>query len=424
MNVLLLGGGGREHAIGWKLAQSPRLKHLTSLPGNPGLAELGAVVEGISPTDVGAVAAFAHDQDIDLVVVGPEAPLAAGVVDALTRQGVQTFGPSRAAARLESSKSFAKSAMERAGVPTAGSAVFTDRQSAIDHLQGQVGPFVVKADGLAAGKGVLVTDDLRGATAWVERCLGGAFGKAGHTVVIEDYLAGPEVSVLAFCDGRDAVPLQPARDYKRLSDNDQGPNTGGMGCYAPIEDLPAGLIDWTLDHVLRPVLQYMESEGNPYRGFLYAGLVLTQQGPRVLEFNCRLGDPETQAVLPLLTSDLLDVLMTCVNGGVGGLDLTWSGDTAVDVVLAAAGYPESPRRGDPITGVATVAEMPGVLVFQAGTVREQGTLKTGGGRVLNIVGTAGTLAEARQRAYTAAAEIRFKGKQYRKDIAGLAGGAS
>jgi len=424
MNVLLLGGGGREHAIGWKLAQSPRLKHLVSIPGNPGLAELGAVVEGISPTDVGAVAAFAHDQDIDLVVVGPEAPLAAGVVDALTRQRVQTFGPSRGAARLESSKSFAKSAMDRAGVPTAGSAVFTDRQPAIEHLQGRAGPFVVKADGLAAGKGVLVTDDLREATAWVERCLDGAFGEAGQTVVIEDYLAGPEVSVLAFCDGRDAVPLQPARDYKRLSDNDQGPNTGGMGCYAPIEDLPAGLIDWTLDHVMRPVLHYMESQGNPYRGFLYAGLILTEQGPRVLEFNCRLGDPETQAVLPLLTSDLLEVIMTCVNGGVGGLDLTWSEDTAVDVVLAAAGYPESPRRGDPITGVATVAEMPGVLVFQAGTVREQGTLKTNGGRVLNIVGTAGTLAEARQRAYTAAAQIRFKGKQYRKDIAGLARGAS
>ena len=424
MKVLLLGGGGREHAIGWKLAQSPGLTSLTSLPGNPGLAELGAVVDGISPTDVGAVAAFAQQQDIDLVVVGPEAPLAAGVVDALTRHGLKAFGPSRAAARLESSKSFAKSVMQRAGVPTAASAAFTDRRPAIDYLQAQSGPFVVKADGLAAGKGVVVTNDLDEATAWVERCLDGDFGEAGHTVVIEDYLAGPEVSVLAVCDGREAVPLQPARDYKRLGENDRGPNTGGMGCYSPVDDLPAGLVDWTLDHVMRPVLGTMEAEGNPYRGFLYAGLVLTEQGPQVLEFNCRLGDPETQAVLPLLDSDLLEVILACLEGGASSVDLTWSEQTAVDVVLAAAGYPESPRRGDPVTGVAAVAAMPGILVFHAGTVRDRGTLKTGGGRVLNIVGTGGTLDEARRRAYTAVEGIRFKGKQYRRDIAGLAGGGS
>ena len=424
MKVLLLGGGGREHAIGWKLSQSPGLTGLTSLPGNPGLAELGAVVEGISPTDVGAVAAFAHNQGIDLVVVGPEAPLAAGVVDALTRQGVSTFGPSRAAARLESSKSFAKSVMQRAGIPTAEAATFTDRGPALDYLQAQAEPFVVKADGLAAGKGVLVTNERTEAIAWVDRCLNGDFGEAGQTVVIEDYLAGPEVSILAVCDGRDAVPLQPARDYKRLSENDQGPNTGGMGCYSPVDDLPAGLVDWTLDHVMRPVLAYMDAAGTPYQGFLYAGLVLTEQGPRVLEFNCRLGDPETQAVLPLLDSDLLEVIQACLEGGAGSMNLAWSADTAVDVVVAAAGYPQSPRRGDPITGIATVAEMPGILVFQAGTVRDRGTLKTDGGRVLNIVGTAGTLDEARRRAYTAVEAIHFKGKQYRKDIAGLAGGGS
>jgi phosphoribosylamine--glycine ligase len=397
---------------------------LTSLPGNPGLAELGAVVDGISPTDVGAVAAFAQQQKIDLVVVGPEAPLAAGVVDALTRHGVKAFGPSRAAARLESSKSFAKSVMQRAGVPTAASAAFTDRRQAIEYLQAQSGPFVVKADGLAAGKGVVVTNDLHEATAWVERCLDGDFGEAGHTVVIEDYLAGPEVSVLAVCDGRDAVPLQPARDYKRLGESDRGPNTGGMGCYSPVDDLPIGLVDWTIDHVMQPVLSTMEAEGNPYRGFLYAGLVLTEQGPQVLEFNCRLGDPETQAVLPLLDSDLLEVILACLEGGASNVDLTWLEQTAVDVVLAAAGYPESPRRGDPVTGVAAVAAMPGILVFHAGTVRDRGTLKTGGGRVLNIVGTGGTLDEARRRAYTAVEGIRFKGKQYRRDIAGLAGGGS
>ena len=313
MKVLLLGGGAREHAIGWKMAKSPRTS-LISLPGNPGLAELGPVVEGVSATDVGAVAAIADQQDIDLVVVGPEAPLAAGVIDALTRRGVRAFGPSRAAARLESSKSFAKTIMERAGVPTAAAGVFTNREPAIEYLEKRTGPFVVKADGLAAGKGVLVTEDLHEARAWVDRCLSGDFEEAGYTIVIEDYLAGPEVSVFALCDGKTAVPLQPARDYKRLGERDQGPNTGGMGCYSPVEDLPDGLVDWTLDHVMGPVLQQMETAGTPYRGFLYAGLVLTEAGPRVLEFNCRLGDPETQVVLPLLEDDLVEVILACLDG--------------------------------------------------------------------------------------------------------------
>ncbi len=423
MKVLLLGGGGREHALGWKLSKSPLLTSLISLPGNPGLAELGPVVDGISPSDAGAVAAFAGQQEIDLVVVGPEAPLAAGVVDALTRRGIRAFGPSRSAARLESSKSFAKGIMERAGVPTAGGGAFTDRQSAIDCLTEQPGPFVVKADGLAAGKGVLVTESHPEAVAWVDRCLGGEFGEAGNTVVIEDYLAGPEVSVFALCDGKDPIPLQPARDYKRLGDGDRGPNTGGMGCYSPVGDLPAGLVDWTIAHVMRPVLNQMETEGSPYQGFLYAGLVLTDRGPQVLEFNCRLGDPETQVVLPLLEHDLLAALDTCLDGRAQTLDLTWSTGAAVDVVLAAAGYPEDPVSGDPVTGIATAAEMPGVLVFQAGTIRHQGTLKTNGGRVLNVVGTGPTLSEARQRAYTAADVIRFKGKQFRSDIAGISGGS-
>jgi len=421
VKVLLLGGGAREHAIGWKMAKSPRTS-LISLPGNPGLAELGPVVEGVSATDVGAVAAIADQQDIDLVVVGPEAPLAAGVIDALTRRGVRAFGPSRAAARLESSKSFAKTIMERAGVPTAAAGVFTNREPAIEYLEKRTGPFVVKADGLAAGKGVLVTEDLHEARAWVDRCLSGDFEEAGYTIVIEDYLAGPEVSVFALCDGKTAVPLQPARDYKRLGERDQGPNTGGMGCYSPVEDLPDGLVDWTLDHVMGPVLQQMETAGTPYRGFLYAGLVLTEAGPRVLEFNCRLGDPETQVVLPLLEDDLVEVILACLDGKAHTLDLTWSDDAAVDVVLAAAGYPESPRRGDPISGVATAAAVPGVLVFQAGTVRQEGTLKTYGGRVINVVGTGASLPEARHRAYAAAQAIEFAGKQYRPDIAGKSKG--
>ncbi|MDH3398968.1 MAG: phosphoribosylamine--glycine ligase [Acidimicrobiia bacterium] len=421
MNVLLLGGGAREHALGWKLAQSPLLDSLTCLPGNPGLAELGPVVEGISPTDAGAVAAFARQQDIDLVVVGPEAPLAAGVIDAFTSQGVPAFGPSRSAARLESSKSFAKTIMEKAGVPTAPAGVFTKREPAIEYLGRRSPPFVVKADGLAAGKGVLVTDDRTEAIGWVDRCLSGDFADAGHTIVIEDFLAGPEVSVFALCDGTEAVPLQPARDYKRLREGDRGPNTGGMGCFSPVDDLPAGLVDWTLDHVIRPVLHQMESEGAPYRGFLYAGLVLTERGPQVLEFNCRLGDPETQVVLPLLDNDLVEVILACLDGRARTLDLTWSDEAAVDVVLAAAGYPANPRRGDPIRGVPAAAELPGVLVFQAGTIREDGTLKTNGGRVINVVGIGPTLAEARRRAYAAAEGIRFAGKQLRPDIAGVTG---
>jgi phosphoribosylamine--glycine ligase len=236
--------------------------------------------------------------------------------------------------------------------------------------------------------------------------------------VIEDYLAGPEVSVFALCDRSEAVPLQPARDYKRLGDNDRGPNTGGMGCYAPVDDLPADLVDWTLDHVVRPVLRQMDTEGTPYGGFLYVGLVLTQHGPQVLEFNCRLGDPETQVILPLLDNDLIEAILACLNGAAGTLDLSWSTDAAVDVVLAAAGYPENPRRGDPITGLAAAAAMPGVLVFQAGTTRQDGTLKTNGGRVVNVVGTGPTLADARRRAYSAAESIRFAGKQHRSDIAG------
>lgn len=418
MKVLLLGGGGREHAIGWKLAQSPLVTSVTSLPGNPGLAKLGPVVEGISPTDAGAVAALADQHDIELVVVGPEAPLAAGVVDALDRKGIRAFGPTLAAARLESSKSFAKRVMESAGVPTAGFGVFTDRSSATAYLEDQSGPFVVKADGLAAGKGVLVTDRREAAIAWVDRCLVGEFGEAGRTVVIEDYLAGPEVSIFALCDGHEAVPLQPARDYKRLLAGDRGPNTGGMGCYSPVDDLPTGLVDWTMENVIRPVLHQMQSDDHPYRGFLYAGLVLSPSGPQVLEFNCRLGDPETQVVLPLLQDDLAEMMLVCLDGEAGSLEPSWSSDTAVDVVLAAEGYPEDPRRGDVIHGVYEAAAMPGVRVFQAGTVTDQGALNTSGGRVINVVGVGSNIAGARERAYAAAERIKFKGKQYRSDIAG------
>lgn len=417
MRVLLLGGGGREHAIGWKLSQSDALTELVSAPGNPGLADLGATV-AIDITDPEAVVQAARG--IDLVVVGPEAPLAAGVADALENAGIAVFGPTRAGAMLESSKAFAKEIMGAAGVPTAASATFTDAEAAVAHLETIDPPYVVKADGLAAGKGVLVTDDLFAAQGWARVCIGGKFGEAGSKVVVERFLDGREVSVFAICDGTDAVVLEPARDYKRLLDGDRGPNTGGMGCFSPPTDLPPDLLEWTHQQVIGPVLATMLERGIRYRGFLYVGLMLTADGPMVLEFNCRLGDPETQVVLPRLESDLLTVLDAAARGALPG-ELIWSDRTAVDVVLASPGYPESPERGHLIEGLDDLAGRGDVLVFHAGTTHEDGSLKTAGGRVLNVVGLADTLPAARDLAYDAAAAVTFEGVQYRTDIAADAG---
>jgi phosphoribosylamine--glycine ligase len=414
MKVLLIGGGGREHALGWKLAQSPHLGELITLPGNPGLAQLGPVVEGVDPTSPGAVAEVARRLQADLVVVGPEAPLAAGVADALAAAGIAVWGPGRTAARLESSKSFAKEVMDRAGVPTARWGAFTDEESALAYLARADGPFVVKADGLAAGKGVLVTEDRESAAGWVRRCLSGGFGAAGATVVIEDYLEGPEVSVFALCAGTTAVPLEPARDYKRLADGDRGPNTGGMGSFSPVEGLPPELVSETVETIIRPVLATLAAAGTPYTGFLYAGLVLTAGGPRVLEFNCRLGDPETQVVLPRLQSDLLGVITAGLEGGLDGVRLDWSAEAAVNVVLAAAGYPDNPQTGDPITIGTTGYD---VLVFHAGTTRRNGRLVSNGGRVLSIVGRGTTVGSAREAAYRGIGSISMAGMQYRRDIA-------
>lgn len=413
MRVLLVGSGGREHALGWKLTQSRRVNELISLPGNPGLATLGSVVEGVDPGDVGAVAALARIQAVDLVVVGPEAPLAAGLGDAVSALGIPVFAPSRAAARLEASKSFAKEVMARAGVPSGESWTFSDRQAAHSHVASRPGPHVVKADGLAAGKGVLVTDADDEAHAWVDRCFDGDFGDAGGKVVVEEYLAGPEVSVFAVCAGTDAVALAPARDYKRLGDGDTGPNTGGMGAYSPVDDLPDGLVDTTLTTVILPTLRQMEADGHPFTGFLYAGLVLTQEGPRVLEFNVRLGDPETQVVLPRLETDLVDLIESALEGSL--IPPAWSPQAAVEVVLAADGYPESPVQGARIKGLDRIPE--GILSFHAGTTREGKRLLTGGGRVLNLVALADTLPEAREAVYAAVEEVSWPGMRYRTDIA-------
>jgi phosphoribosylamine--glycine ligase len=415
--VLLLGGGAREHAIGWKLAHSPELDVLISAPGNPGLARLGAVISGFDVTDPAAVTALAIDNAIDLVVVGPEAPLAAGVVDALDAAGIAAYGPTRAGAQLESSKAFAKKMMRRAGVPTAEAWTFTSVDEAVAHLQTTEPPFVVKADGLAAGKGVLVTEDLIAAQSWARLCIEGHFGDAGATVVVEEPLHGEELSVLAFCDGRRAVALEPARDYKRLLDGDTGPNTGGMGCYSPVADIPDDIVDYVLDQVIDPVLAAMADDGIEYRGFLYAGMMLTPDGPKVLEFNCRLGDPETQVILPRLDEDLLQLLMAATRGELPERPLRFSETAAVDVVLAAAGYPENPQRGVPITGSREIHAEPDVHIFHAGTKHTTRGLVSNGGRVLNVVGRGPDIATARAAAYRAAEAIDFPGKQYRRDIA-------
>lgn len=414
MNVLLLGGGGREHAIGWKLTQSPLLDRLISAPGNPGLAQIGSTA-AIDPTDPAAVMALTSSESVDLVVIGPEAPLAAGVADALGAAAIPVFGPVAAAARLETSKTFAKEMMRRAGVPTGGSETFSDEDTALAYLARADGPYVIKADGLAAGKGVLVTSDLDEARAWVDDCFSGRFGTAGNLVVIEEFLDGDEISVFGLCDGTDVIGLRPARDYKRLSEGDRGPNTGGMGSFTPVPGFGEDFVTDTVERMIKPVLNTLAEDGIPYVGFIYAGLMLTAEGPKVLEFNCRLGDPETQALLPTMESDLLELVMACVDGSAGSTAVDWSDQSAVNLVLAAKGYPDAPVKGDAITGLDHLTN--NSVVFQAGTTTEGPNTVTAGGRVLSVVGLGRDLDEARHAAYARAMTIDFAGKQYRKDIA-------
>ncbi len=414
MRVLLLGGGGREHAIGWKLAQSPQLERLVSCPGNPGLDDLGDIVPEVDSNDPEAVLRLSVERDIDLVIIGPEAPLAAGVGDRLREAHVAVFGPNADGTRLESSKSFAKEVMAAAHIPTARSVTFSDREAAVLHLEETEGPYVVKADGLASGKGVLVTESLEAAIAWVEECLAGRFGRAGESVLIEEFLSGDEVSVFYICADGEAIPLEPARDYKRLGDGDTGPNTGGMGAYSPVPNLPDDLVEWSTLNVTLPILAELGDRGVDYTGFLYVGLMLTGDGPKVLEFNCRLGDPETQALMPRLESDLLTVLNAAATTGLTGQDLTWSERAAVDVVLASPGYPDDPMTGLDIIGLERVSD---AIVFHAGTQRTGARLTTAGGRVLNVVGVADTLEQARADAYRAVDAIEFTGMRFRTDIA-------
>ena len=408
VKTLVIGSGGREHAIALALSRDPSVTEVHAAPGNPGMAAV-ATLHPVDILDGSAVADLAVELGADLVVVGPEAPLVEGVADAVRGRGVSCFGPSAAAAQLEGSKAFAKDVMTSAGVPTARAHVCTDIAEVEAALDEFGAPYVVKDDGLAAGKGVVVTDDRAAAIEHARRC---------DRVVVEEFLDGPEVSLFALTDGRTVYPLQPAQDFKRAYDDDAGPNTGGMGAYTPLPWAPADLVEEVQATVLDPTIKEMERRGTPFAGLLYAGLALTSEGVRVVEFNARFGDPETQPLLSRLASPLGVLLRAAADGRLGEVDPPgWGDGAAVAVVMAAHGYPESPRKGDVITGVSDAEALDGVDVIHAGTALRDGDLVTAGGRVLAVTATGATVADARERAYAGVAKIHFDGGHHRTDIA-------
>jgi phosphoribosylamine--glycine ligase len=418
MRIAVVGSGGREHALLVTLAQSPDVDRLFAVPGNAGTAEVAENVQGLGVTDAAGLADFAERRRIDLTIIGPELPLVAGVADEFLDRGLPVFGPTAAAARIEGSKAFAKEVMAEAGVPAAHSETFTDPGAAVAALDGFGPPWVVKADGLAAGKGVTVTDDHAAARAAIEAALvGRVHGEAGARILLEEYLEGPEASVFAVTDGRTVLPLAPARDHKRIGDGDTGPNTRGMGAYSPVPDVDDELVDAVRRTVLEPTVAELARRGARYQGLLYAGLTLTAAGPKVLEFNCRFGDPETQAILPRITTDLADLAWAAAEGTLAGCKVSWDPRACVTVVLAAGGYPGSYRTGLEVEGLQAAAAEPGVHLFHAGTALDRaGRVRTTGGRVLGVTALGDDLADARARAYQAAELVRFDGVQYRHDI--------
>jgi phosphoribosylamine--glycine ligase len=419
MNVLVVGSGGREHALAWKLAQSPRVARVFVAPGNAGTARDPGLVN-VPPTAIDDLVAFAREREVALTVVGPEGPLAAGIVDAFREAGLAIFGPTKAAAQLESSKDFAKAFMTRHGIPTARYETFADAAAAHAYVEAQGAPIVVKADGLAAGKGVVVASTLREAHEAIDAMLvGNAMGDAGARVVVEAFLAGEEASFIVMVDGRNVLALASSQDHKRLQDGDRGPNTGGMGAYSPAPVVTPALHARLMREVILPTVAGMAADGIRYTGFLYAGVMIDAAGtPRVLEFNCRLGDPETQPILARLRSDLVDLLQHAVNGTLDRAEAEWDRRAALGVVLAAYGYPEAPRKGDVVTGLdrLTPERHPDVVAFHAGTAIQGDEVVTSGGRVLCVTALGESVRLAQKAAYAAIADVSFAGMQFRSDI--------
>jgi phosphoribosylamine---glycine ligase len=415
MNILILGSGGREHALAWKIADSPLTERLYCAPGNAGIVQQAECVP-LDLAEHAAIAAFCRDRRIDLVVVGPEAPLCAGIVDDLESTGVKAFGPTRVAAQLEGSKGFTKDLCRSNAIPTAAFARFKDASAAKAYIRAQGAPIVIKADGLAAGKGVVVAQSESEAEAAVEMMFGGGLGQAGSGIVVEEFLEGEEASFFALCDGETAIPLATAQDHKRAFDGDKGPNTGGMGAYSPAPNIDAAMSTRIMNEIVAPTMRAMKAMGAPYKGVLYAGLMMTRQGPKLIEYNARFGDPETQVLMPRLMSDLVPALMASRDGMLKSFDLRWHQTPALTVVMAAKGYPGHYARGTVIEGLDEAAAIEGVEIFHAGTKAEAGHILANGGRVLNVSATGKTVREAQQRAYRAISRIRWPEGFYRRDI--------
>jgi phosphoribosylamine--glycine ligase len=415
VKVMVVGGGGREHALVEALAASPLEPEMHAAPGNPGIARIARTAD-IPADDLIGLRDYARENEIDLTVIGPEDPLIGGIAEAFWEADLKVFGPSRAAARIEGSKVFAKELMKHAGVPTARFEAFDREPAALAYLRRVTSyPVVVKADGAAGGKGVTVSRSREEAENAVRASFGGKFGAAGERIVIEEHLEGREASVFVMTDGHEMLPFLPAQDYKRIYDGDEGPNTGGMGAYSPLMWMEPATYAAILEEIIRPTIHQMTLIGAQYTGLLYAGVMVTEDGPKALEFNCRFGDPETQVILPRMGSDLLELMIAAEMADLGGREVTWSADKAVCVVLASEGYPESSSSGDEISGLGNIPT--GVYIYHAGTEERDGRFYTAGGRVLNVVGTGPTVIEARARAYAAVEQIHFEGMQYRTDIA-------
>ncbi|MZH14895.1 MAG: phosphoribosylamine--glycine ligase [Nitrospinae bacterium] len=421
MQVLVIGGGGREHALVWKIKQSPRVEKVFCAPGNAGTGEIAENVP-IAADDIKSLLDFALQKKIGLTVVGPEQPLVLGIVDQFEKEGLRIFGPNERAAKLEGSKSFSKDMMDKYGLPTAEYKTFTSPENAADYIKTKKGPLVVKADGLAAGKGVLICQTEDEALAAVDSIMGKkSFGEAGDQIVVEEFLEGQEVSVLAFCDGQTVLLMDSAQDHKAAYDGDKGPNTGGMGAYSPAPVFSEIMRQKVRDKIMLPMIRAMQKEGRVYKGILYAGLMLTKTGPQVLEFNARFGDPETQPLLVRMENDIIPVFEACIDGTLDQCQLGWKEESSVCVVMAAEGYPGSYEKGKPISGLKEANALPGVVVFHAGTKEKDGEVLTHGGRVLGVTATGADTPTSITRAYEAVNKIQWQGIHFRKDIGNKAG---